>query len=100
VVEAREAPRLENQGGSVDECRTWDYVKFATSRLDCAQYKFHYRSFGLKRGFVNSSRFHSQAERVNKREIKILAELIPLSLMNYEVHNNSLDKSIPQTRKA
>lgn len=79
-----------------------DYVKFATSWLDFAQYRFYYLSLELKRGFVNSFPVHLKAERVNKCEIKILTELISLnlSLINYRVRNNSLDKSIPQTCKA
>lgn len=59
-------------------------------------------SLEVKRGFVNSFHFHLQVERVNKCEIKILAELISLnlSLINYRVCNNSLEKSTPQTWKA
>ena len=94
--------KASSQGGRVKECWMWDHVKFATPRLDCTQYKFYYRSFELKRGFVNSFLVRLKAERVNKCEIKILTELISLNLrlINYRVCNNSLDKSIPQTCKA
>lgn len=84
--------------------RLWQFLwqSSPVPGLDCTQYKYYYWSFELKRGFVNRFHVHLKAKRVNKCEIKILAELISLNLrlINYRVCNNSLEKSIPQTCKA